>query len=48
MLEHLFVLIVVLRFIKRGLQIESRGKIGFTSYATKIVLRLASKIGFVR
>lgn len=46
--EHIIVLIVVIRLIRRALSIESRGRVGLVSYLTKLLLRLADKIGFIR
>lgn len=48
MLEHIILLIVAVRFIKGLLSIESRGNIGVVSYLTKVALRVADKISFVK
>jgi hypothetical protein len=48
MTEHFIVLIVVIKIIKQVLKIESRGKIGIISYLTKLILRVAGKLSFVK
>jgi hypothetical protein len=47
MTEHLIVLIVILRVLRKALSIESRGKVGLVSYTTKLILRMTDRIGFI-
>ena len=47
MSEHVIVLIVILRLLRNTLSIESRGKVGLVSYATKLILRMTDRIGFI-
>jgi L-cystine uptake protein TcyP (sodium:dicarboxylate symporter family) len=48
MIEHIIVLVVVLKFIRAIFRIESRGKQGLVSYLTKLAIRISGKVGFVR
>lgn len=48
MIEHLIVLIVLIRVIKSALTIESRGKIGFFRYFMKLFLRFSDRLSFVK
>lgn len=48
MIEHIIVLVVVLKFIRAIFKIESRGKQGLASYLTKLAIRISAKVGFVR
>jgi hypothetical protein len=47
MLEHLIVLIVVLKFISKLLSIESRGKLGIVPYLTKLAIRASKRVPFI-
>jgi hypothetical protein len=48
MVEHIIVVIVLIRLIKKGLTIESRGKIGLVSYFMKLILRFSDRLSFVK
>ena len=48
MIEHFIVIIVIIKVLKSFLTIESRGKLGFFSYLTKLALRYGDKLSFVK
>lgn len=47
-LEHIIVLLVIIKVLRSAFRIESRGKTGLINYFTKLVLRFTDRIGFIK
>jgi hypothetical protein len=48
MLEHIIVFFVFIGYAKNLFNIESRGKLGFIHYITKLIIRCGKKIPFIK